>query len=164
MSENKMRLRADAYAVANDLSLLDPLGNGVDGNVWKVIGKKKRLAWAVKLHRHKKAYELERDCYKRLSEYELSEVCGGSVPQLIRYDDEWMAIEMSIVDPPFILDFAGAFLDLPPDFPDEIWEESEAAWEELYGDAWPRIKVIRSKFEEMGIYLTDLHSNNISPE
>jgi len=31
-------------------------------------------------------------------------------------------LQLTIVAPPFVLDFAGARLDVPPDFPDEVWE------------------------------------------
>jgi hypothetical protein len=37
-----------------------------------------------------------------------------------------MVIEMTIVSRPFVLDFAGAYLDSPPEFSAEIWSEWEA--------------------------------------
>lgn len=44
---------------------------------------------------------------------------------------------MEIVAPPFVLDFAGAYLDAPSDYPDEVM----AAWsdekQEQYGNDWP---------------------------
>jgi len=39
----------------------------------------------------------------------------------VRFADDLLAIEMTIVTPPFILDFAGAYLDPAPDFPLKFW-------------------------------------------
>jgi hypothetical protein len=42
------------------------------------------------------------------------DVAGFAVPQLIHHDDRLWVVEMGIVSPPFVLDFAGAYLDLRP--------------------------------------------------
>ena len=36
----------------------------------------------------------------------------------MRFDESLLVIEMSIVRPPFLLDFAAATLDVEPDFPE----------------------------------------------
>ena len=78
---------------------------------------------ALKIHRAAEPYFRERAVYERLRDAGVSEVLGFNVPQLIRFDDELRVIEMSIVARPFVLDFAGAWLDTPPDFPGETWAE-----------------------------------------
>lgn len=163
MDGSDLNLRAEAYAATQGLQLRECLGSGIDGNVWKVMSKQNRFAWAIKMHRRKATYERERDCYKRLAALGVEEVLTCSVPQLIRADDLWQVIEMTIVERPFVLDFAGAYLDLPPDFPEEVWAEREAHWREHYGDDWPLVSKVKDAFEAMGIYLTDLHRNNIAP-
>ncbi len=54
--------------------------------------------------------------YLRLRELQVESIRGHAVPQLLHFDDEFLAIEMTIVSPPFCLDFGGAYLDRPPDF------------------------------------------------
>jgi hypothetical protein len=56
------------------------------------------------------------------------------VPQLVHYDDELLAIEMTIVSPPFCLDFGGAYLDRPPDYSPEVWADWEAEKSDLFED------------------------------
>ena len=73
-------------------------------------------------HRSVEPYLRERAVYERLRDAGVSEILGFNVPQLIRFDDELRIIEMSIVARPFVLDFAGAWLDTPPDFPEETWD------------------------------------------
>src|SRR5687767_12632538 len=124
---NDLKTRAEAYVQRRRLVLLEPpLGDGTEGNVWTVRSKDFNVRWALKLHRHKRAYERERDVYARLAERGVTQVIGMNVPQLIRSDDEALALEMTIVVRPFALDFAAAFLDLPPEFTEEVWAEREA--------------------------------------
>jgi hypothetical protein len=87
------------------------------------------------------------------------------VPQLIRFDDELRAIEMSIVKPPFILDFASeCTLEEYEhfDFPQEVLDERESHWCEIFEDRWP---IARALCEELtrktGLILLDLSLNNI---
>ena len=66
-------------------------------------------------------------------------ILGLNVPQLLRIDQEFRAIEMTIVRPPFLLDFADALLDEPPDFSEDVlrqWEEDKA---EIFGERWPEV-------------------------
>jgi hypothetical protein len=70
---------------------------------------------------------------------------------------------MSIVRPPFVLDFADARLDEPAaDFSEEVlaqWEEDRA---EIFGEKWVEIKRILAELEMLGIYLGDINPRNIS--
>jgi hypothetical protein len=78
-------------------------------------------------------YEREYAVYERLRDHSVTEVLGFHVPQFIRTDDGLQVIEMSIVTRPFVLDFAGAYLEVRPDFSDETW----AAWEAGSGPSVP---------------------------
>lgn len=71
--------------------------------------------FAVKFHDRTAGYEREINVYLRLRAHEVTHVGGHRVPILIDQDDELLAIEMTIVSPPFVLDFGGAYLDQPPD-------------------------------------------------
>ena len=71
-------------------------------------------------------------------------------------------IEMGIVKPPFLLDFAGAYLDRPPDFPPEVIEEWREQKVEQFGDRWPEVEAVLEFLRtRLGIHLTDIHPGNI---
>ena len=100
--------------------------------------------------------------YERLRDAGVSEILEFNVPQLIRFDDELRIIEMSIVTRPFVLDFAGAWLDTPPDFPDETWAEWEAEKREQFGTLWPRVQAVLEALEALDIHMVDVSPSNIA--
>lgn len=70
---------------------------------------------------------------------------------------------MGIVSPPFVLDFAGAFLDQRPGYPDEVMEEWQADQLEQFGEErWEIVQDILAHFARMGIYLADVKPGNIT--
>lgn len=68
---------------------------------------------------------------------------------------------MTIVRPPFVLDFAGAYLDRAPDYPDEVMEEWLAEKVEQFGERWPEVRRVVAAFRQWGIYLADVKPGNI---
>ena len=117
---------------------------------------------AIKVHRSREAYERERDVYLRLKEAGVEEILGFAVPKLIRFDDELLVIEMTIVTRPFVLDFAGAYLNQPPQFSDEIWSEWEAEKRDQFENRWPEVQAVLSALEAMDIYMVDVSPSNIA--
>jgi hypothetical protein len=83
------------------------------------------------------------------------------VPQLLRWDDEWLALEITIVKPPFLLDFASGYLDIAPTFSDEVWEDWEIKNREQFGDDWLRAQRVLAGLESYGIHLLDPSPSNI---
>jgi hypothetical protein len=84
------------------------------------------------------------------------------VPQLLSIDEEFRAIEMTIVRSPFLLDFADARLDEVPDFTEDVlgqWEEDKA---DIFGEKWPEVTRILAALQAFGIYLLDISPRNIS--
>src|SRR5688500_10804785 len=109
-----------------------PLGFGRDGTVMYTDRDT-----AVKLFDQEDTYRRERDAYLLLQAQQCVNVLAHRVPDLIRYDDELRAIEMTIVEPPFLLDFASAYPEHEaPDFPDDVWEDWRAQKAEQFGDRW----------------------------
>ena len=150
--------RANLFAAENGRSLIGQLGYGYDGNVFATERQS-----AIKVLRFRRLYERERDVYLRLQSQSIVEVAGFSVPQLIHYDDRLCVVEMGIVSPPFVLDFAGAYLDKRPDFPDEVMEEWQADKLEQFGEErWQIVQNVMAHFARMGIYLADVKPGNIS--
>lgn len=108
-------------------------------------------------------YERERDVYIRLQSHSVVAIAGFSVPQLIQYDDSLWVVEMGIVSPPFVLDFAGAYLDQRPDYPADAMEEWMAEKREQFGEErWIVVRSVMTHFARMGIYLADVRPGNIS--
>jgi hypothetical protein len=160
---NDIALRhAAAYAARHQLRLGERLGFGIHGTVHVAQYESKEDRSAIKAHNSAEAYDRERAAYERLRAAGVTEVLGFHVPQLIRTDDELWVIEMTIVTRPFVLDFAGAYLDARPVFPEEVWAEWESQKQEQFGDSWRTVQRVVDAFEELGIYLVDLSPNNIA--
>jgi hypothetical protein len=151
-----------AYAARNGRDLVEPLGTGVQGSVWRVKEKGEIFSTAVKAHRDEFSYRRERNVYLRLREYDVAEIRSCSVPYLLNHDDELMILEMGLVQRPFILDFGGAYLDYPPDFSDDVLAEWEREKREQYGSRWPEVQAILRELEKLDIYMVDVHPGNIS--
>ena len=102
---------------------MKPLGVGTDGAVWYTT----RFT-ALKAFYKERNFELELECYHRLHAAELQKVGGFWVPQLIGHDAHLLVIEMSIVKPPYVLDFGKVYLDRQPDFSPEVlrdWRDQQ---------------------------------------
>lgn len=155
-SPDEVETRIERYTQRYGLTLGQKLGFGWDGIVFRTS-----LPSAIKGFRHDRLYLRERDVYLRLRDLGIYQVEQFNIPELIRSDDDLLVIEMSIVSPPFVLDFAGASLDIPPDYPEEVWEEWLAEKQEQFRDRWPRVESIMAVFRGMGIYLSDVKPGNI---
>ncbi len=153
---------ARLYASRHQLELAEPLGSGKDGIV--LAGKRKiePANVAIKALRFAEGYLREKLTYQRLKDAEVSSLLGFRVPQLIGVDDELRVIEMTIVARPFVLDFAGAYLDERPEFPEDVWSHWEAEKREQFEARWPVVKKVLGAFEELGVYLLDVSPGNIA--
>ena len=90
------------------------------------------------------------------------DVRGQHVPQLVNIDDERQIIEMTVVSRPYLLDFAGAYLDHPPDYPPEVIDQWRNEKTEQFGDDWQDVRLVLWELEKMGIYLADVNPGNIA--
>ena len=164
MSEDAFMQNAVAYAARHRLQLAERLGFGIHGIIHVAGNKADGGRTAVKAHREREPYVRERAAYERLQEVGVTQLLGFNVPQLIRADDELHVIEMTIVTRPFVLDFAGAYLDQPPDFPDEIWEEWEAEKRDQFDFRWPTVQRVLATLEQLDIHMVDVSPSNIAFE
>jgi hypothetical protein len=149
--------RARHFAAKNGRVLEEELGFGVHGIVWSTDQQS-----VVKVHGAERLYyERERDIYLRLREHDVRTVLEFHVPRLWAFDDELKALEIAIVQPPFVIDFAGAYLDETPDFSPEVWADWEAEKQDQFGENWRKAKAVVGAFRRYGIYLSDVSPNNI---
>jgi hypothetical protein len=132
------------------------LGEGNNGIVWSTS----RFT-AIKTNRHQGPYQREIMSYMRLDG--TAEVAGLAVPILVDWDDDLLIIEMTIVQPPCMLDFASAYpIESAPRFPDEIMAEWLAEKREQFGADWPRAAAAMRELErDYGLRMTDVHPGNI---
>lgn len=118
---------------------------------------------AVKLFQRKEPYYKERNAYLRLKERGVDNVNGFHVPKLLDFDDEILGIEMTIVSKPYLLDFAGAFLDSAPKFPEDVLEDWEEQKREQFGSRWPVVEsVLQALRTQHGVFFTDVSPDNIA--
>ena len=133
------------------------LGEGKDGIVFSTSSRT-----AVKLHYRPHTFRNELAVYRRLKDQRVARVAGFAVPRLLDWEEDELLIEMSWVRPPFILDFAGAQLDRPFDYPPEIWEHWIQQRAEESGHRWPKVLSLMLIFQrQLGIYHDDISPRNI---
>lgn len=155
LNEDMLR-RASEYCEQYALTRDRRLGAGKDGSVWAT-----QRDSAVKCFHRPEPYRREVAAYRRLAEQDVVAVLGHAVPQVIRIDDVRLVIEMTIVRPPFVLDFASVWLDEPPQFPPEILEAWEQERMEQFGDRWGQAVGVLAALRRLGLHMTDVHPGNI---
>lgn len=154
--------RIEQYADSKGLLLGKPLGAGVHGSVLAAERQTTGGRSAVKVFERERPYQMERDVYLRLREHSITVIGRCSVPELIEFDDELWVVEMSVVSRPFVLDFAGAYLDIPPEFSDEVMDDWRAEKREQFGDDWPEVQKVLRELEGYGIFMIDVNPGNVS--
>src|SRR2546425_4951672 len=102
---------ASLYASRLQIEIGETLGSGKDGIVLVAKRKDQPAKVAIKTLRWNEAYEREKKVYERPRETAICTVLGFNVPQLVDCDDDLRVLEMTIFERPFVLDFAGAYLD-----------------------------------------------------
>ena len=158
---DKVEARINVYETKRGLQADSSLGVGTQGTVLLFDNPSQTASLAVKFHERKIAYDRELSIYVRLQDLDIEEVCGHAVPQLLGNDDDLLAIEMTTVSPPFVLDFGGAYLDRPPDYSPEVWDDWRQQKSEAFEDNWSAVEEILSEFASMGIHIADVNPGNI---
>jgi hypothetical protein len=130
---------------------------GISGNssVFAAAGQSGPGGRATKVH-------LREEFYLRLRNRDITAIRGCNVPELIGYDDGLWVIEMTIVSRPFVLDFAGAYLDRAPVFSEEVLADWRAEKAEQFEDRWPEVQSILASFRSLGVIIQDVNPGNIS--
>jgi hypothetical protein len=92
---------------------------------------------AVKFFDRSDRFHRELQVYQVLASKEIRQVAGHNVPILHDFDEALLAIEIQIVERPFVLDFAGAKLPHEvPDFEQHVIDEHIEHLQELFDDRW----------------------------
>jgi hypothetical protein len=154
-------VRAAEYQSRYPCRFFGSLGTGVgqDGFVLR----SDRMT-AVKFFDRSERFLRELEVYRVVAAKGIRKIVGHAVPRFIRADEELLAIEMTIVTRPFLLDFAGAKRPHEvPDFDPEIIEEHMEHLRELFEDRWADALHVAEMFrQKTGFVLLDIHPGNIA--
>jgi hypothetical protein len=161
-SDDILYQKALRYASQHQMEVRGRLGHGKDGIVFVAASKLKAMRSAIKSHSGLEAYQRERRAYERLAECRVRDIEGFHVPQFLGADDELLVIEMTIVTRPFVLDFASAYLDRPPEFPEGVMDDWEAEKREEFGGNWPVVESVLQTLRSHGVHLLDVNPRNIT--
>jgi len=162
MADEFLIENARTYALQHQLQLVERLGFGIHGIVFVAENKLNVGRSALKTHRYEEPFLRELAAYQRLSAEGIREILGFNVPALLASDDNLRIIEMSLVARPFVLDFAGAYLDKAPDFSEEIWAEWYAQKQDQFGRRWPEVETVLFALKRLGIHMVDVTPANIA--
>lgn len=149
--------RIRGYAADRGCTLIDFLGGGTDGDVWKSSRRS-----AIKAFHYGRNYGMELGAYQRLRYYNVKEIMKMAVPRLIDWDDSLQVVEVNVVTPPYIIDFGKSYLDSGADHSPETWQEHHESQRELWGDRYGQVPAILWKLRQMGILYRDASPRNIN--
>lgn len=154
--------RIAAYCQRRQLERLGMLGSGMHGNVFRASSRGGVGEVALKAHLRREPFELELETYLRLREANITQTLGFNIPQLLGYDDDLLVLEMTVVQQPFVVDFAEVRLDFPAEFPEDVWIHWQEEKQEQFGRGWPVVQQVLMEFEALDIYLLDVSPRNIA--
>ena len=119
---------------------------------------------AVKFFDNADRFRGELQVYHVLQAKGIHSIAGHAVPELIDADEQLQVIEMTIVERPFLLDFAGAKRpEEVPDFEQHVLDEHLEHLKELFGDRWADALHVSEVFRrQTGFVLLDIHPGNIA--
>jgi|JI7StandDraft_1071085.scaffolds.fasta_scaffold100212_1 hypothetical protein len=145
---------AEQYATHRNIQLHNLLGYGNDGAVWETNENS-----AIKVLMRQDSYDRELAAYIRLQERKVTNIGDYSIPELLGFDDTRLVIEMSVVSPPFVIDFAKSYVDSQPDYPQEAMDDWLASTEELFSEFgweyWEDVQSILQVLRSVGIHYFD---------
>jgi hypothetical protein len=150
---------AQRYADSRGMSTaLEVLGAGTDGSVWLSAERT-----AIKVFQLAEQFEIEKECYLRLAAAKVREVRGFMIPRMIDCNSQLRVIEMSTVQAPYLLDFGKCYLDAPPKFTPEVWQDLEDQIRGMYDDRYDEVMAAVRSLQRFGIYYYDVKPKNVLP-
>lgn len=161
MNNDEVFENAISYAKRRQRKILrqDSPGHGMEGVVWKTSNHS-----VIKAFYRLEDYKTELSCYERLLEGNVNSIHGLEVPVLEDFEEITRTIEITFVQPPYILDFGKASLDHPPSYlldPQDL-RRFQSQWKSEFGDRWPEVNAILYTLQSrFGIYYLDPRPQNI---
>ena len=142
------------YADQAGIYLVTELGHGTDGSVFNSSRET-----AIKAFSRQRNFMHELQCYQLLDAKKITRIKQFAIPSLIGFDDSLMVIEMTVVAPPYLIDFGKVSIGNPPE---PLWQSQlEEEGQELFEDRWPIVRSLLANLEMHGIYYLDPKPGNI---
>lgn len=135
---------------------LTRLGGGISGFVFASPD----FRTALKVHRTIEGYTTEVAVYKELVRLNITKICGLQLPRPRKRRNDLRLIQMDIVSPPFLLDFAGVLFE-PPDFPEDVMEHWHEQNRNFFG---PNVSIVYDVYNTLarhGLYYMDFRPSNL---
>ena len=147
-----------AFESRYGVRLCTRLGFGRDGDVYLTDRNT-----AVKFFKLKDGFLREREVYEVLARLRIEQIAGHAVPEMLNADEAILALEMTVVQAPFLLDFVSAYpIAEAPDFSEEVWEHWQEEKCEQFEDRWPQAQYVMAEFQRLtGFVLLDVNAGNI---
>jgi hypothetical protein len=148
---------ASAQAFLQTTKPLRELGWGVSG----IVFASPSLTSAIKVHHRLDSYLTEVKAYTLLRQHRITSLHGLTIPRMHRHDDRLGLIEMDLVSPPFLLDFAGVkFAD--PGFSSDTQEDIDQTIQMRFGDRADVAYAVYHSLRTIGMYYLDLRPSNLN--
>jgi hypothetical protein len=116
----------------------------------------------IKQHFREEPFLIELEAYHRLEEGDVHCLAGFQVPILIGYDVTNRILEMTVVQQPYVLDFAQCRFDFPPDFSEDVVAHEALRRQEVFGPDLIRVEAVVQALEDLGIFHLDVSTGNFS--
>jgi hypothetical protein len=163
MLSNIYELRSNALKYAQEFigtsDPLESLGWGVSGFVFLAPD----LLSAIKVHHNQEGHAAELKAYHLLRQHRITSLFGLTVPKLRRFDSARRLIEIDVVSPPYLLDFAGVkFVD--PEFSEDTVTDIQEMISERFGRNAYVAYAVQHELLKIGMYYLDLRPSNLNVE
>lgn len=154
MTSSEAKAIALAY-LGKDVAI-KVLGFGVDGYALLVP----EMQRVLKIFEDPEKYAREVAAYSALSTAHLRSVLGLTIPEYFGFDDDRLVLEIGLVEPPFLLDFASVRLE-EPDFEEGIYAGWLKRLEFRFGSNTWFVLNVYHELAKHGIYYLDFHRGNL---
>lgn len=135
----------------------DRIGFGTDGSVWH-----SSRDTAIKACYRKDNYRDEVRCYEIFKNRKIRKIKGLSVPILEGCDDELLVFEMTIVEPPYLLDFGKVYVNRPPPYRLSEMPNWHEKLREEFGEHSSKVYAVLSALRQLNIHYVDPRPGNIN--
>lgn len=154
-------LRSKAMCAAQSFigttNVLEILGWGVSGFVFLSSD----LRTAIKVHHNPDGFHTEVKAYKMLRRHRITRIGGITIPKLHKEDFDRQLIQIDLVKPPYLLDFAGVrFSD--PKFPPETVRQIDEDIQLRFGRNAAFAYAVQHRLLQIGMYYLDLRPSNLN--
>ena len=157
MESDAIKFAAIAQKYIGTDEPLARLGWGISGYVYLAPD----LRTAVKVLRYRAGFDAEVRTYQMLRRLGFRQLLGFTVPRMLGYRDDLLAIQMDFVRSPYLLDFAGVQFS-KPDFSRDVMAHWHQKISEFFSPNEAMIYGIYAALARHGIYYMDFRPSNVN--